>query len=439
VQVKDDEEAHGPQLLPDGKHVLYTLASGLEPERWSKAKIVVQSIDSGAPRTLIEGGTDARYLPTGHLVFGTENRLVAVAFNVRELKLIGNREPVVHEVRLSGGGSTGTAQFSVSDNGTLVYLPGVNPGVLATGDLALTDRKGNIERLKLPPARYMSPRVSPDGKRAVFTLEDGASARIYTYELSGASNMQSQTYGGNDRFPIWAGDNRRIAFQSDRGGDLGIWLTTPGGTPMRLTTAAKGESHAPESWHPKAEILLYSVTKGSDISLWTVAIPGGKPEPYGDVHSSRPIGALFHPTGRWVVYTTDQPDANAIYVQRYPASGNPFRLTIKGGPGDIAAHKPVWSRDGKELFYVPRVLEFEVVSVTTEPEFTFGNAAVVARPFQPGGPRGRSQFDTTPDGRFLGVLPPSELTANARRLARINVVVNWFEELRQRVPVARAK
>ena len=302
LQVKDDEEAHGPQLLPDGKHVLYTLATGPEPERWSKAKTVVQPIGSGAPRTLIEGSTDARYLPTGHLVFGVEGRLVTSAFDLRELKVTGNREPLVHEVRLSGGGTTGTVHFSVSDNGTLIYLPGIPPAVLLSGELALTDRKGNIERLKLPPGRYMWPRVSPDGNRAAFAIEDGAAVNIHTYELSGASNVQRRTYGGSNRFPIWAADNRRIAFQSDRGGDLGIWLTTLGGATTRLTTAAKGESHAPESWHPKAEILMYSVTKGSDISLWTVAIPGGQAAPFGDVHSSRPIGAHFHPNGRWVVY-----------------------------------------------------------------------------------------------------------------------------------------
>lgn len=436
LQVKDDEEAHGPQLLPGGKHVLYTLATGPEPDRWSKARTVVQPIGSGAPRTLIEGSTDARYLPTGHLVFGVEGRVVASAFDLRELKVTGNREPLVHEVRLSGGGTTGTVHFSVSDNGTLIYLPGISPAVLLSGELALTDRKGNIERLKLPPGRYMWPRVSPDGKRAAFAIEDSAAVNIHTYELSGASNVQRRTYGGSNRFPIWAADNRRIAFQSDRGGDLGIWLTTLGGATMRLTTAAKGESHAPESWHPKAEILMYSVTKGSDISLWTVAIPGGQAAPFGDVHSSRPIGAHFHPNGRWVVYSTDLPDSSAIYVQPYPATGNKYQLAIKGGRGDIAAHKPLWSRDGKELFYVPRVLEFEAVSITTEPEFAFGNAtAITARPFQPGGPRGRSQFDITPDGRFLGLLAPSELAAaNVRRLARINVVVNWFEELKRLVP-----
>jgi hypothetical protein len=139
------------------------------------------------------------------------------------------------------------------------------------------------------------------------------------------------------------------------------------------------------------------------------------------------------------VYSTDQPDSNAIYVQPYPATGNKYQLTIKGSTGDIAAHKPLWSRDGKELFYVPRVLGFEMVSVTTEPEFAFGNAVTItARPFQPGGPRGRSQFDITPDGRFLGMLAPPDLTGpNARPLNRINVVVNWFDELRQRVPSIR--
>jgi Tol biopolymer transport system component len=438
VQVKGNEEAHGPQVLPDGRHLLYTLATGLETDRWDRAKVVVHPIAGGEPRTLMDGGTDARYLPTGHLVFGVEGRLFAAPFDMRELKLTGTREPLVHDVRFSGGATTGTAQFSVSDNGTLIYMPGITPAAFMSGELGLVDRKGNIERLTLPPARYVGPRVSPDGKRAVFGIEDEATSSIYTYELSGASNLQRQTYEGNSRFPIWAADNRRIAFQSERGGDAGIWMTTLGGAATRVTTAAAGESHAPESWHPTSDILLYSVTKGSDISLWTVAIAGGQPAPFGDVHSSRPIGAHFHPNGRWVVYSTDLPDSNAIYVQPYPSDGRKIQLTIKGSRGDIAAHKPVWSRDGKELFYVPRVLQLEVVSVTTEPEFAFGNAvAITPRPFQPGGPRGRSLFDTTPDGRFLAFLPPVDMSgANTRRLSRINVVVNWFEELRQRVPVA---
>jgi serine/threonine-protein kinase len=437
VQVSGAEEAHGPQLLPDGRHLLYTLATGLESDRWDRAKIVVRPLAGGEPRTVMDGGTDARYLRTGHLVFGVEGRVFAAPFDLRELKLTANREPLVHDVRFSGGGTTGTAQFSVSDNGTLIYMPGIGQAAFMAGELGLVDRKGNIERLTLPPARYVGPRVSPDGKRAVFGIEDGAASSIYTYELSGVSNLQRQTYEDNSRFPIWAGDNRRIAFQSDRGGDAGIWMTTLGGAARRLTTAAQGESHAPESWHPTSDILMYSVTKGSDISLWTVDAAVGQPALFGDVHSSRPIGAHFHPNGRWVVYSTDLPDSNAIYVQPYPADGRKIGLTIKGGRGDIAAHKPVWSRDGKELFYVPRVLQLEVVSVTTEPDFAFGNAVAIApRPFQPGGPRARSQFDVTPDGRFLAFLPPVDIAgANARRLARINVVVNWFDELRQRVPV----
>jgi hypothetical protein len=128
--------------------------------------------------------------------------------------------------------------------------------------------------------------------------------------------------------------------------------------------------------------------------------------------------------------------SNAIYVAPFPATGrNKYQLVIKGR-ADIAAHKPVWSPDGKELFYVPRVLEFEAVSVTTEPEFSFGNAAQIPRPFQPGGPLLRSQFDVTPQGKFLGTVAADAAGGfNLRRLLRINVVINWFEELRQRVPV----
>ena len=128
-------------------------------------------------------------------------------------------------------------------------------------------------------------------------------------------------------------------------------------------------------------------------------------------------------------------NSNGIYVQPFPATGAKHQLFIKGT--NLAAHKVVWSRDGTELFYVPRIFEFEAVRVTTEPAFAFGNAVSVPRPFNPGAPNMRSMYDVAPLGKFLGVIPPGQTQAPSRSAQQIRVVLNWFEELRARVPPAR--
>ena len=248
--------------------------------------------------------------------------------------------------------------------------------------------------------------------------------------------MQRLTFGGNNRFPIWSSDSKRVAFQSDREGDLAIWQSAVGGTAERLTKPEQGESHAPESWHPKADLLLFSITKGSDVSLWTFSLQDRKARPFGDVHSFYPTGARFSPDGRWVAYTSREPgEKMTIYVQPFPATGNKFPLFVKGS--NPSPHKVAWSPDGKELFYVPRLGEFEAVTVTTQPTFAFGNAVRVPRPFQPGSPNMRTWYDVTPNGKFLGLIPPGQADAFTRANSQIQVVLNWFEELKARVPPAK--
>ena len=113
--------------------------------------------------------------------------------------------------------------FSVSNSGSLIYIPGPSLTSGRQSNLALLDRKGSITLLKLPPGPYDFPRISPDGKRVAFGTDDGKEASVWIYELSGASQARRLTFGGNNRFPIWSADGRRVAFQSDREGDLGIF------------------------------------------------------------------------------------------------------------------------------------------------------------------------------------------------------------------------
>ncbi len=313
VSLKDGEVSEGPQMLPGGQYVLFTVATGTAPNRWEKAHIVAQAVTTGERKTIIQGGSDARYIPTGHLVYAVGGSVYAVAFDPQRLEVTGSPVPVVAGV-MRASAPSGAANISVSDNGTLVYVPGtssLSPGRIG---IALTDRRRRIETLKLPPGTYVAPRVAPDGARIVFGSEDGEEAIINIYDLSGTSGMRRLTFGGNNRFPIWA-PNNRIAFQSDRDGDLAIfWQSAVKGAAERLTKPEPGTSHVPESWSPNGDSFLFSVTKGSDVSLWTYSLHDRKATPFGEVHSSNPSGAVFSPDGRWVAYTsTGAEQADDLY------------------------------------------------------------------------------------------------------------------------------
>ncbi len=308
VRVKDSEVAHGPQLLPGGQHVLFTVTTATASDRWDRAQIVVQSLKSGERKTLVEGGSDGRYLPSGHIVYALSGSLLAVPFDVRRLEIKGGPTPVLEGVLRSVNATntqTGTAQFSVSSTGSLVYLPGP---VQATGGaqriLVEVDRNGQVVPLKLPPGPYGYPRVSPDGKQAVVDTDDGIDAAVWIYDLSGATAIRRLTFGGRNRFPIWSSDGQRVAFQSDRDGDRAVfWQRADGtGTAERLTKPEVGTEHVPDTWSPKGDRFLFSVTKGSESGLWTFALQDRKAELFGGVQSKVLIRSDFSPDGQWVAY-----------------------------------------------------------------------------------------------------------------------------------------
>ncbi len=432
ARAKQGQLVSGPEVLPGGRFVLFAVSAGTAAE-WDTARIVVHSIDSGEERTLIDGGSDARYLATGHLVYAKEGVLFAAPFDAARAQLQGPAVAVLSGVR-RGRPGLGTAHYAVSRGGTLVYVPGP-VGASALVDLQLFDRTGKATPLKLPLGAYAHPRISPDGHQLAFAVAAGEEEFIGVYELSGTKAMRRLTLGGRSRAPIWALNGSRLAYQTDRDGDVSIfWQAADGGgSPERLTTAAAGESHAPESWSPAADTLLYSVHKDGVYSLWTMSLPEKRATRFGAVTSIVPINAVFSPNGRWVAYQSDQSGRTTVYVQPVPPTGAVYPYLPQRN--DVP-HEPMWSPDGKELFFNPRAAAFEVVPVTTEPKFEFGNPVPLPRPFRLTPPQGRRSYDIAPDGRIVAVILP-EGDKDSPATQGLQVVLNWHEEVKAKVPVPR--
>jgi Tol biopolymer transport system component len=298
-------------------------------------------------------------------------------------------------------------------------------------DVAMVDREGAVAPLRLPPAAYEFPRVSPDGKRLAVQKDDGRQANVWIYDLSGSSSLRRLTNAGRNTHPIWSHDSQRVAFQSDREGDSGIfWQPSDGsGTAERLTKSEPDVEHIPQSWSPDGQYLLFAKsTKAGASTLWTLSLSNKTASRFGDLEAlaSNLVSAVFSPDGRLVAYGQG---LDGVFVQPFPPTG-PATFV------DVGIH-PVWSGDGKELLYRQRGVTF-AVSVTTKPAFTFGKPAPVKMgSYRQRGPTVARELDPAPDGkRFAAVVLANTSPADTVE-AKIQVVVNWFEELKQRAPIPK--
>ncbi len=427
-----DGFAHGPQLLPDGETLLFTLTtdSGASIERWDNARIVAHSLKTGRREAIIEPGTDARYVQTGHIVYALGGTVFAVPFDLATRKVTGATTPVIDGV-MRVIADSGTAQFAFSNSGSLVYVKG--PRAAGEQQLFLFDRAGVAEPLKLAPGPYRYPRVSPDGTRIAVESTDVKESFVSIYELSGTSSARRLTYGGNYRFPIWSRDGKHVVFQSDYAGDPAIfWQPVDGGVAERLTTPDPGTSHVPEAWSPTEDVLLFNVVNKSKTSLWMMSMHDRKPVRFDDVTSTvLPTDAVFSPDGHWVAYQAGESGSGGegiLYVQPFPPTGMKLQIARQAG-------RPLWSRDGKQLFFIPAPGQLMVVSITSQqPTFTFTDPVSVPRGFGISGPLNQRMFDITRDGRMLGLASPASAPSTATDLLQMHVFVNWTEELKQRVP-----
>jgi serine/threonine-protein kinase len=403
-----------PQLLPGGNALLFTAASEDTPTM-DDARIEVQRLDSGERKTLVVGGNCGRYVPTGHLVYARAGALLAVPFDLARLEVKGAPVSVVEGVTTDP--QAGGMHFAISESGTLAYVPGSN----WTNDrrLARVTRSGVLHPL-LEHRSFADVAIAPDGRRLVLHLANEAVNHLWLSDIERGSLTRLTLEGG--AMPVWAPNGERVAYWNDHG-ETGIyWRKTDGADPELLLKSTYVAF--PESFSPDGSALVYTdddpQTRGD---IWLLPLQGER-APRALVKTRfHEWGARVSPDGRWLAYTSDESGRREVYVQTFPEPGSRRQVSTDGGSA------PGWARSGRELFFrsdsrlmvvgvnpvtgateKPRLL-FDVPGFTDQMDFT-------------------ARYDVAPDDQSFIVITDTPRPP----LTKINVVLNWFEELKQRVP-----
>jgi len=410
------EASHSfPQVLSDDQSVIFTIENS--GRSFDDATIVVQSLTTGKRRVLVEGGTCGRYVPTGHLLYGRSNSLFAVPFDLKRLAVIGTPVEVLSGVVLDQG--RGSSHFACSNNGNLIYLPG-GEGI-DLNELMLVDRSGKPQRISQRRAHYDKVSLAPDGRHIAVEIV-AANNDIWLVDME-RDTQTRLTFEDENQWPIWMAGGKKIVFSSNRGGQFNLYATLAdgSGTMERLTTSEAFQ--APTSCAPDNRLLAFSqVSSGTGIDIWLLPFEGErKPRPFRQTTFDE-FQAKFSPDGRWLVYQSNETGRLEVYVQ--PVSGSSTKWQISAEGGDA----PRWSRTGREIVY-RNGTKMMAVEVSTAPTFKAGRPKLLFDKEYLDPSLGK-YYDITPDGERFVIIKPGE----PQRLTRMNVVLNWFEELKRRVP-----
>jgi serine/threonine-protein kinase len=425
VEIPASQTAHGPQLLPDGRRVLFTLAPA---DDWDRAQIVTQVLGTGERTVLISTGRDGRYLPGGYLLYVEGTTLFAARFDPTTLS-VGTTVPVVEDVGRVVNRLSMAAQFSVSASGTLVYAAAIEG---RTSSLVWFSRSGRSEPLKaMPPRAYYGARLSPDGGRIAMEIQD-ENREIWTWDVA-AEKLERKTFDPAwDGAPLWSHDGRHLFFTSDRaGGPFRLFWQMADGTgkaePLSTDPAAD-----PTAVSPDGERLIFQEFVRSNADIMELSLSG--------VRARRPLirtaaterNATVSPDGRWLAYESNSSGRPEIYVKPYPnVESGIWQVSLGGG------QQPRWSRKGDELFYInpaagssTAFMSVKVTGVNTWAHDSPVKLFDTDYPF-PIGSTGRTEYDVAPDQRFLLLkpVPSSDVAPQA-----LSIVVNWTEDLRRLVP-----
>ena len=426
--LEEGEAGHRlPSMLPGGRGVLFTVREFLMPGHWETAKVVVVSPETGARKLLVEGGADARYVPTGHLVYADMGTLMGVRFDLDKLEVTGDPAALIDGIAQAANHASvdydsGAAQFHVSSSGTLAYVPG---GIFpeTKRKLVWVDRQGRIDALEAPPRSYWAPRISPDGNRIAFHAYTNMFAQVWIYDI-GRGALTVLTPDDPSGGAFWTPDGSRVAYGSGGARRQLAWraadMSVPEETLLEHDTAVW-----PGRWSPDGRLPFAAGPIDRERDLWALELEGGpKSIPFLRTPADERQPA-FSPDGKWLVYVSDVSGRGEVYVQPYPGPGPVVQISTNGG------QEPLWSRSGKELFYrslAPRMVMRVAIEAGSElrakrPEALFEDHFVTST---------TGSFDVAADGRFLMVQPEPMEESEARD--ELHIVLNWFEELKHLVP-----
>ena len=421
-----------PQVLPGGEAVLFTVSRG----DYENGNIEVISIKSGERKTVQRAGIVGRYVPSGHLVFLRRNALMAALFDPKALKVAGAPQAVLEDM----GGRLGGWNYDFSQNGRLVYASQPrDPGL----SIFWLDRNGDLAPLQTVPGYYASPRFSPEGKRLAFSMTGRSPQSIWVrdiwvqnLELGSASPL---TLPGANDSPLWTADGRSLIFRSVDQPSPGIYLASAdgGGKPRRALDLTAGVF--PASLSPDGKRLAtWELSQAG--TIWTAPVEGGsqgleigKPELFLRTTFDPPFltrtTPAFSPDGHWLAYASLESGQIEIYVRPFPGPGGKVRISTSQGT------HPVWSRNGRELFYLTRppnkimVATYRVVGdtfVPSEPKVWCEKALLDLGELY--------SYDAAPDGKRVAVVLYADGSAEQKPVTSLAFLMNFFDELRRRMP-----
>jgi serine/threonine protein kinase len=414
-----------PFHLPNGKGVLFTIMRNdvdIEP------RIAVLESDAGKWRTVLEDASDARYIPTGHLVFLRRGTLMAVAFDMRKLEISGQPVPVITDVMhilniANGNYNTGKGQYHISDSGSLVFVPGsIIPN--QENSLVWLDQKGNETPIGSHTKAYSAPRLSPDGQKIVY-LTSGTDWCIWAYDI--ARDIHRQVVTERTAFcPIWTPDGNRIVFGwSDSYPENIYSVPTDGSTVMkRLTTSPNYQ--VPCSFSLDGNLLTFLEWRNSyDIFIYDfrdITITPFATEEYNEFCPE------FSPDGRWIAYCTRREGRYEVFIRPSSGTGEIKKVSREGGI------EPLWARSGKQIFY-RWGRQMWAADIRTEPNFSVGSPLKLFEKSGLGFGEFFRGYDISLDDQLFLMVREEE--REPQPVTEMILIQNWFEELKRLVPTER--